>query len=220
MRFLFLTLCKIQILYYCISVNNTVIQCICVYSKKALLGCTQKTDDKFNSDNKKTLLFTFFGSIRVPSGIFHASFKGRANKAQTWGGSRGGPVEPPKLNVKTYNKHVVKKKLTNYITTVVSTKMEVTLEQIAPENAGNCISEALKLQIFRGSTPPDPPRAYRLRRAFIRTPLPQILDPPQTNHTQDTSHHLGVLYKFSNKLYRVASNLKTNLNHKSSDLKS
>ena len=25
------------------------------------------------------------------------------------GGSRGGSVEPPKLNVKTYNKHVVKK---------------------------------------------------------------------------------------------------------------
>ena len=70
--------------------------------------------------------------------------------------------------------------------------MEVTLEQIAPENAGNCISEALKLKFFRGSTPPDPPRAYRLRRAFIRTPLPQILDPPQTNHTQDTSHHLGL----------------------------
>ena len=27
--------------------------------------------------------------------------------------------------------------------------------------------------------PPDPPRGYRLRRAFIRTPLRQILDPPQ-----------------------------------------
>ena len=32
----------------------------------------------------------------------------------TWGGSRGGSggsVEPPKLNVKTYNKRVVKKKV-------------------------------------------------------------------------------------------------------------
>ena len=32
---------------------------------------------------------------------------------QSWGGSRGGSggsVEPPKLNVKTYNKRVVKKK--------------------------------------------------------------------------------------------------------------
>ena len=27
--------------------------------------------------------------------------------------------------------------------------------------------------------PPDPPRGNRLRRAFIRTPLRQILDPPQ-----------------------------------------
>ena len=44
-----------------------------------------------------------------------------------WGGSRGGSggsVEPPKLNVKTYNKRVVKKK-------VISTKMEVTLEQLS-----------------------------------------------------------------------------------------
>ena len=49
--------------------------------------------------------------------------------------------------------------------------------QIAPENAGNRISEAIKLKIFRGSMPPDPPRGYRLRRPFIRTPLLQILDP-------------------------------------------
>ena len=27
--------------------------------------------------------------------------------------------------------------------------------------------------------PPDPPRGYRLRRAFIRTPLRQILGSPQ-----------------------------------------
>ena len=50
-----------------------------------------------------------------------------------WGGSRGGSgglVKPPKLYLKTYNKRVVKKKWTNYITTVVSTKMEVTLEQL------------------------------------------------------------------------------------------
>ena len=33
--------------------------------------------------------------------------------------------------------------------------------------------------MFRGGMPPDPPRGYRLRRAFIRTPLPQILNPPQ-----------------------------------------
>ena len=51
--------------------------------------------------------------------------------------------------------------------------------QIAPENAGNRISEALKLKIFQGTMPPDSPRGYRLRRAFIRTPLRQILDPPQ-----------------------------------------
>ena len=63
--------------------------------------------------------------------------------------------------------------------------MEVTLEQLSyfklPENAGNRISEALKL-IFRGSMPPDPSRGYRLRRAFIRTPLRQILDPPQREY--------------------------------------
>ena len=40
--------------------------------------------------------------------------------------------------------------------------MEVTLEQfkplqISPENAGKRISEALKLKIFRGNMPPDPP---------------------------------------------------------------
>ena len=34
------------------------------------------------------------------------------NTMETWGGARGGlggSVEPPKLNVKTYNKRVVKK---------------------------------------------------------------------------------------------------------------
>ena len=51
---------------------------------------------------------------------------------------------------------------------------------IAPENAGNHISEALRLNIFRGRMPPDPPRDYRLRRAFIRTLLRQILNPPQS----------------------------------------
>ena len=50
-------------------------------------------------------------------------------------------------------------------------------------NTGNRISEALKLKIFRGSMPLDPPRGYRLRRAFIRTPLRQILDPPQKGAT-------------------------------------
>ena len=36
----------------------------------------------------------------------------RIKFSDSWGGSRGGPggsVEPPKLNVKTYNKRVVKK---------------------------------------------------------------------------------------------------------------
>ena len=51
--------------------------------------------------------------------------------------------------------------------------------QIAPENAGKRNSEALKLKIFWGSMPPDPPRGYRLWRAFIRTPLHEILDPPR-----------------------------------------
>jgi len=30
--------------------------------------------------------------------------------ASSWGGSRGGSVEPPKLNIKMYNKRMVKKK--------------------------------------------------------------------------------------------------------------
>ena len=47
----------------------------------------------------------------------------------TWGRSRGGSggsVEPPKLNVKMYYKHMVKKTVNQK----VSTKMEVTLEQL------------------------------------------------------------------------------------------
>ena len=32
-----------------------------------------------------------------------------------WGGSRGGSVEPPKLNVKMYSKRVVKKKVNQLI---------------------------------------------------------------------------------------------------------
>ena len=85
----------------------------------------------------------------------------------TYGGSRGGSggsVEPPKLNVKTYNKRVVKRKVNQGDFRAIKSL------QIAPENAGNRISEALKLKIFRGSMPPDPPRGYRLRRPFIRTP--------------------------------------------------
>ena len=50
--------------------------------------------------------------------------------------------------------------------------------QIVPENAGNRISEALKLKIFRGSML-DPPRGYGPQWALIQTPLHQILDPPQ-----------------------------------------
>ena len=76
-------------------------------------------------------------------------------------GGSGGSVEPPKLNVKMYNKRVVKKKWTNSAKPL----------QIAPENAGNRNSEALKLNIFWGSMPLDSPKGYRLWRAFIRTPF-------------------------------------------------
>ena len=89
----------------------------------------------------------------------------------------GCSVEPPKLTVKTYNKRVVKKKM-NHLSYGGDFRAIRPL-QIAPENAGNRISEAIELKIFRGSMLPDPPRGYRLRRAFIRTPLRQILDPPQ-----------------------------------------
>ena len=58
------------------------------------------------------------------------------------------------------------------------------LLQIAPENAGNRISEVQKLKSFRGSMPPDPLRGYRLLRGFNRTPLRQILDPPQDKHDE------------------------------------
>ena len=71
----------------------------------------------------------------------------------SYGGSRGGSggsVEPPKLNVKTSNKRVVKKKVNQGDFRAIKPL------QIAPENAGNRISEALKLKIFRGSVPPDP----------------------------------------------------------------
>ena len=61
-------------------------------------------------------------------------------------------VEPPKLNVKTYNKRVVTKKREGG-----GDFRAIKLPQIAPENAGNRISEALKLKIIRGSMPPDPP---------------------------------------------------------------
>ena len=42
------------------------------------------------------------------------------------------------------------------------------------------ISEALTLN----NMPPEPPRGHRLRRAIIRTPLRQILDPPQPRATK------------------------------------
>ena len=105
---------------------------------------------------------------------------GKCVCSYSWGGSRGGSggsVEPPKLNVQTYNKRLVKKKV-NHLSYGGDFRAIKPL-QIAPENAGNRISEAIKLNIFRGSMPPDPPRGYRLLRAFIRTPLRQILDPPQ-----------------------------------------
>ena len=85
-------------------------------------------------------------------------------------------MESPKLNVKTYNKRVVKTKKVNQ---PGGDFRVIKPLQIASENAGNRISEALKLKIFRGSMPPDPPRGYRLRRAFIEPhPLHQIMDPP------------------------------------------
>ena len=71
-----------------------------------------------------------------------------------WGGSRGGSVEPTKLNVKTYNKRVIKKKV-NHLSYGGDFRA-INPPQIAPENAGNRISEAIKLKIFRGSMPPDP----------------------------------------------------------------
>ena len=86
-------------------------------------------------------------------------------------------VEPPKLNVKTYNKRVVTKKREGG-----GDFRAIKLPQIAPENAGNRISEALKLKIIRAHMPPDPPRGYGFWRAFILTPLHQILDPPQVLH--------------------------------------
>ena len=75
-----------------------------------------------------------------------------------WGGSSGGSggsVEPPKLNVKTYNKRMVKK---SEPTQLINISFEnggdfraIKLLQIAPKNAGNRISEALKLKILWGS---------------------------------------------------------------------
>ena len=56
--------------------------------------------------------------------------------------------------------------------------------QVTPENAGNRISEALKLRIFWGSMPPESPRGYRLRRAFIRTPLRQSWIHPRQIHPE------------------------------------
>ena len=41
------------------------------------------------------------------------------------------------------------------------------------------IQRPIKLKIFQWSMPPDPPRGYRLWRAFIQTPLHEILDLPQ-----------------------------------------
>ena len=73
----------------------------------------------------------------------------------------GGSVEPLKLNVETYNKLVVKKNEGGGDFRAIKPL------QIAPENAGNRISEVLKLKIFQGSMPPHPPRGYRLRWAFI-----------------------------------------------------
>ena len=62
--------------------------------------------------------------------------------------------------------------------------MEVTLEQLNHftlplKSLEIAFLEALKLKLFRGSMPPDSPRGYHIRRAFIRTPLRQTLDLPQ-----------------------------------------
>ena len=74
-----------------------------------------------------------------------------------WGGSRGGSggsVDPPKLNVKTYNKRVVKKQV-NHLSYGGDLRAIKPL-QIAPENAENRISEAIKLKIFGGACPRTP----------------------------------------------------------------
>ena len=115
---------------------------------------------------------TITAAVSVPMSRVVLVFK----FSQTWCGSRGGSggsVEPPKLNVKTCNKRVVKKKVNQGDFGAIKPL------QIAPENAGNRISEALKLKTFPGGMPPEPPRGYRLQRAFIRIPLRQILDLPQ-----------------------------------------
>ena len=64
-------------------------------------------------------------------------------------------VEPSKLNVKTYNNAWLKKSEPTHLRAIKPL-------QIAPENAGNHISEALKLKIFRGNTPTDPPTGLLL----------------------------------------------------------
>ena len=66
----------------------------------------------------------------------------------SYGGSRGGSggsVEPPKLNVKTYNKRVVKKKMNQ------GDFRAIRPLQIAPENAGNRNSEAVNLKFSGGA---------------------------------------------------------------------
>ena len=68
--------------------------------------------------------------------------------------------------------------------------------------------------------PPDPPRGYRLRRAFIRTPLRQILDPPQNymhwashgswalvNTNWTSNHRAGWTYKILWRYHRCSTNL-------------
>ena len=75
-------------------------------------------------------------------------------KEQEWkhgncyrGGSRGGSVEPPKLNVKTFKKLVLKKKREPTQLINISESNNIKPLQIAPENPGNHISKALKLKI-------------------------------------------------------------------------
>ena len=95
-------------------------------------------------------------------------------------------MEPPKLNVKTYNKRVVKTKKVNQPLNYCSWHKNggdfraIKPLQIAPENDGNRISEALKLKIFRGSMPQGPLGATAFGgRLSEPHPLRQIMDPPK-----------------------------------------
>ena len=66
--------------------------------------------------------------------------------------------------------------------------MEVTLEQLRP------FKLPLKTLEIAFQRPLAPPRGYRLRRAFIRTPIHQILDPPQNWYQEQVTFTKPILY--------------------------